>query len=259
MAIHASAAARSDVGKSRSTNEDDFAIRVESGLFLVADGMGGHGNGEVASRQVTLSVCDFIEALPRRPRLGREGSHPIEDALREALEEANRAGFRAVEKRAELTGMGATVVAMMYRDGNAVIAHAGDSRAYRLRAGEIEQLTEDHTWVGQQVSSGDLSPHEARIHPFRNVVTRALGGETKLIVDVAVHDVRTGDLFLLCTDGLTAVLEDDEIAEVLGGEGTLDGRCAALIDMANDGGGPDNVTALLVGFNDADSALDRES
>ncbi len=254
LAIRASAAARSDVGKSRSTNEDDFAIRAESGLFLVADGMGGHGNGEVASRLVTLSVCDFIEALPRRSRLGREGSHPVEDTLREALEQANEAVFGAVEKRAELAGMGATVVVMMYRDGDAVIAHAGDSRAYRWRAGQIEQLTEDHTWVGEQVSSGDLSPREARMHPFRKVVTRALGGETRLIVDVAVHDVRTGDLFLLCTDGLTAVLEDDESAEILAGDGTLDGRCATLIEVANDGGGPDNVTALLVGFSDADSA-----
>jgi len=251
LAIRASAAARSDVGKSRSTNEDDFAIRAERGLFLVADGMGGHGNGEVASRLVTLSVCDFIEALPRK---SRQGSHPVEDTLREALEQANQAVFRAVENRAELAGMGATVVAMMYRNGNAVIAHAGDSRAYRWRAGRIEQLTEDHTWVGQQVSSGDLSPDEARLHPFRNVVTRALGGEMRLIVDVAVHDVRTGDLFLLCTDGLTAVLEDDEIAEILGGDDTLDGRCATLIEVANDGGGPDNVTALLVGFSDDESA-----
>ena len=257
LALHASAAARSDVGKSRSTNEDYFAIRAEKGLFLVADGMGGHGNGEVASQLATLFVCDFIEALPKKSWLGREGSDPVGETLREALEQANQAVFRAVEERADLAGMGATMVAMMHRDATAVIAHAGDSRAYRLRAGRLEQLTEDHTWVGQQVSAGDLSPGEARIHPFRNVVTRALGGEAKLIVDVGVHDVRNGDLFLLCTDGLTGVLEDDEIAEILGGAGTLDGRCAQLIEAANDGGGPDNVTALLMSFSDVAPASDQ--
>ncbi|MCP4200667.1 MAG: Stp1/IreP family PP2C-type Ser/Thr phosphatase [bacterium] len=241
------------MGRSRSTNEDYFAIRPESGLFLIADGMGGHGNGEVASRLVTLSVCESIEAVPRKA-WGRKGSlEPFGDELRKALVRANQAVFKAVEENEDLAGMGATMVAMMSRDATAVIAHVGDSRAYRLRGGRLEQLTEDHTWVGQQVSAGELSLDEARSHPFRNVVTRALGGEAELVVDQSAHDVQAGDLFLLCTDGLTGVLEDEEIAEILGGGGTLDGRCATLIGAANDGGGPDNVTVLLVSFTESDS------
>ncbi len=243
------------MGRSRSTNEDYFAIRPESGLFLIADGMGGHGNGEVASRLVTLSVCESIEAVPRKAWRRKGGNEPFGDELRKALERANQAVFKAVEENEELAGMGATMVAMLSRDTAAVIAHVGDSRAYRLRGGRLEQLTEDHTWVGQQVSAGELSLDEARSHPFRNVVTRALGGEAELVVDQSAHDVQAGDLFLLCTDGLTGVLEDEEIAEILGGGGTLDGRCATLIGAANDGGGPDNVTVLLVSFTESDSGF----
>lgn len=249
MGIQATAAARSDVGKSRSTNEDYFAIRLETGLFVVADGMGGHGNGEVASRLATKSVCETIEGLPKSS-WPRRNSRVPGDELRAALELANQAVFKAVEDDDELVGMGATVVAMMAGGETAVIAHAGDSRAYRLRAGTIEQLTEDHTWVEQQVNAGELSREEARHHPFRNVVTRALGGEAELEVDLAVHDVKVGDLFLLCSDGLTGVLEDPEIAHILGDSDTLDGRCASLIGAANDGGGPDNITAVLVSFED---------
>lgn len=142
------------------------------------------------------------------------------------------------------------MVALRFARGSATIAHAGDSRAYRLRAGELERLTQDHTWVGQQVSAGELTADEARIHPFRNVVTRALGGEANLVVDVDTHPVRSGDLFLLCSDGLSGVLADHEIAEILDGDATLDGCCANLIDAANARGGPDNVTVVLVAFSD---------
>lgn len=247
-----SAAARSDVGKSRLANEDYFAIRAEDGLYLVADGMGGHGNGEVASRLATLSVCDTVKALPKDSWLRKVDPIEFEALLRKALEQANDAVFRAVEEDSNLSGMGATMVAMRFAGETAIIAHAGDSRAYRLRSGQIEQLTQDHTWVEQQVSAGELSAEDARVHPFRNVVTRALGGEAQLVVDVETHPVRSGDLFLLCTDGLTGVLEDQEIAEILDGDGSLDSRCAELIEAANDGGGPDNVTVVLVGVSDAD-------
>lgn len=250
MAIQATAAARSDVGKSRAANEDYFAIRSESGLFLVADGMGGHGNGEVASRLATRSVCDTILALPKETWRRKSSAEQPAAALREALEKANQAVFRAVDGNAELSGMGATMVALLLVGESAIVAHAGDSRAYRVRAGKLGQLTEDHTWVGQQVTAGELSPDEARQHPFRNVVTRALGGEANLIVDVSAHDIREGDIFLLCTDGLTGVVPDERIVEIVDGTGTLDGRCAALIDAANEGGGPDNITAVLVSCSD---------
>lgn len=249
LSIHASACARSDVGKSRSTNEDYFALRPENGLFIVADGMGGHGNGEVASRLATLSVCDSIEGLPRRGSKRRD--KPRENDLEAALERANDAVFEAVEKDEMLSGMGATMVATMFSGEALAIAHVGDSRAYRFRGGVLERLTEDHTWVEQQVLAGELSADEARNHPFRNVVTRALGGEADLEVDLASHDIQSGDLILLCTDGLTAVLEDEEIAAHLAEVGDLDACCAALIAAANAGGGPDNITVALLSFSES--------
>ncbi len=234
-------------------------MRPELSLYVVADGMGGHGNGEVASRLAALSVCDSIETLPaksgRKPALS-----PPSNELRRALEAANRAVFNAVEKNDALSGMGATMVAMMFAGSTAAIAHVGDSRAYRYRDGDLERLTEDHTWVGQQVSAGELSADEARSHPFRNVVTRALGGEAQLEVELGSYDVTVGDLFLLCSDGLTAVLDDEEIAECLtrhlAGQaestGALDFVCTSLIAAANDGGGPDNITVVAVSFTESD-------
>ena len=252
MAIHATVAARSDVGKSRAANEDYFAIRSELGLFLVADGMGGHGNGEVASQLAARSVCETISALRRETWLRTSGTEKPAGVLRDAFEKANHAVFRAVDGNAELSGMGATMVALLLVGQSAIVAHAGDSRAYRVRAGELSQLTEDHTWVGQQVTAGELSADEARQHPFRNVVTRALGGEANLLVDVGAHDVRDGDIFLLCSDGLTGVVSDERIVEIVDGTGGLDGRCAALIDAANEGGGPDNITAVLVSCSEVE-------
>lgn len=238
------------MGKSRSVNEDYFALRPESGLFLVADGMGGHGNGEVASKLAALSVCETIAAMPNGGWRQKGDERAPVEALRQALLEANQAVFRAVETNADLAGMGATVVALIVAGEKAIIGHAGDSRAYRLRAGNLEQLTEDHTWVGQQVTAGELTLAEARNHPFRNVVTRALGGESNLEVDIAVHEIRSGDLFLLCTDGLTGVVADDRIVEILDTSESLDSRCAALVDEANAGGGPDNITVVVVSCAD---------
>lgn len=255
MELQASAAARSDVGQSRSTNEDFFALRPEIGLYLVADGMGGHGNGEVASKLAALSVCKTMQERTKGGRHPKGNRAGLEVGLKEALEIANDEVFRAVEKDARLSGMGATIVAMLRVGEDAIVAHAGDSRAYRFRAGRLEQLTRDHTWVGQQVAAGELSEDEARNHPFRNVVTRALGGETQLVVDVQSHPIRRGDLFVLCTDGLNGAIEDEELAEIIDQESSLDSRCAALIDAANDAGGPDNVTVVLVSFDDPDQAL----
>jgi len=249
------ASARSDVGKARATNEDFFAIEADHDLYLVADGMGGHGNGEVASRLATLSVCETIADGTKSGWRRKAGVDVTGDRLRKALEDANRAVFRAVEDDQALTGMGATMVAMICLDDEAVVAHVGDSRVYRFRNGGIEQLTEDHTWVGQQVAAGELSREEARNHPFRNVVTRALGGEAALEVELGRHSLRSGDVCLLCTDGLTTVLDDDEIKAIVVEGGPLEATCSSLIDAANERGGPDNVTVMLVSFSDDDEPV----
>ncbi len=245
--MQSAACARSDVGRVRTTNEDFYAVRPELGLYLVADGMGGHGNGEVASRLAMLAACRYFKAA-RSQVQAVAGEGILEGLVRESLLAANRAILAAVESDPLLSGMGATAVALVEAGSQAVIAHVGDSRAYRFRNGTLELLTQDHTWVNEQVTMGELTLEAARQHPFRNVVTRALGGEALVSVDVSRHSVEPGDLFLLCTDGLTAVLEESQIAQALEDGPDPEPTCRRLIQLANRGGGPDNVTVLLVAY-----------
>lgn len=236
--------AQSDVGRGRSQNEDAFSVDAERGVFVVADGMGGHGNGEVASRIVSEVVRESL--TPAALRASVDGGQ----SLRRALEEANRRVIEAARGDAALTGMGATaVVATLDRHGS-FLANVGDSRAYLLRAGSFAQLTKDHTWVREQVSAGLLSETQALRHPFRSVVTRALGGDDEVTVDVQALDPQPGDLYLLCSDGLTAVLGDEEIRAHLEERDSLAAVCRRLIAAANERGGPDNITVVLVAVED---------
>lgn len=226
----------SDRGRAREHNEDFLAVDEESGIFVVADGMGGHRHGEVASE---LAVGSIRHSLARSA-----GDDPRD--LRRAIEDAHRELMRAVERDGALTGMGTTVVTLVVRRRGAFLAHVGDSRAYRLRGGRLELLTDDHTWVNEQVSAGRLSRAQARSHPLRNVVTRALGGGPEVAVDVRELSVAAGDLYLLCTDGLTSMVDDETIASLLAGGGEIDALCGALIDEANRRGGMDNITVVLL-------------
>ena len=236
--------AQSDVGRGRSQNEDSFAVDSERGIFVVADGMGGHGNGEVASRIVADVVRRSL--TPKLPWTADDGGQ----RLRQALEEANRRVLEAAHGDKALSGMGATAVVATLGPRGSYLANVGDSRAYLLRAGRIAQLTDDHTWVREQVTAGLLSETQAMNHPFRSVVTRALGGEDEVMVDVSTLDPRAGDVYLLCSDGLTAVLGDEEIRAQLETERSLTEACRRLIEAANEGGGPDNITVVLVAVDD---------
>jgi len=246
--------AQSDLGRSRSVNEDFFFLDEEDGSFcLVADGMGGHGNGEVASRVAAEAMARHLrESTPavEAPPDGDSSSRNA-DRLRAAVRAANREVLAEVEKDATLAGMGATLVALLIEDDTALVAHVGDSRAYRLREGELEQLTEDHTWVREQITAGFLSEADARLHPFRSVVTRAVGGAEEVVVDIESIDLRSGDLLLLCSDGLNAVLSDQEIADHLQQEEPLETISRRLIESANEGGGPDNITVVLLEVGDS--------
>lgn len=229
----------SDVGRSRDQNEDCFAVDTAQRVFVVADGMGGHQHGEVASR---LAVDCILENLGRPEEID-EGPA---SSLPRAIQMSHRRIWRASLGDETLAGMGTTVVALVMTDGQAVIAHVGDSRAYRYRQGTLEQLTRDHSWVGEQVAAGLLSAEQARLHPLKNVITRALGGENGLEVEVGQWAWRDGDLFLLCSDGLTGMLEDAEIAECLSAEQGLEGAGEELVRRANERGGLDNITVVLV-------------
>lgn len=240
----------SDLGLSRSVNEDSFAIDPDQGLYLVADGMGGHGHGDVASRIAVQAVCDSLvgdrggwRALSWR---SAGGGARLFDRLRKAIGTANERVLKAVENDEALTGMGTTVVALMTDNGRAAIAHVGDSRAYRLREGRFELLTADHTWVAEQVSAGNISESQARVHPFKSVVTRALGGEREVQVELLELSLAPGDLYLLCSDGLTAMVPDDQIRGRLATGGSPESICRGLVHDANSNGGRDNITVLVL-------------
>ncbi len=250
-----SSASATDKGLRRSINEDCFSAREDLRLFLVADGMGGHAAGEVASRAVVQGIVAFVEATQA---MSPDQTWPIPfDPKKSVNANRLRAGFRMGNRRlaaqiassSELQGMATTAVAVLIDGGTGTLAHVGDSRAYRLRDGQLDRLTSDHSWVEEQIRVGALSEAAARRHPWRNIVTRALSGSEDLEVDTQEIALEAGDRLLLCSDGVFTVLDDDQISEVLRRDTDLDQLCGALIQGANDGGGPDNVTAVVLEIN----------
>jgi PPM family protein phosphatase len=246
-------AVRSDPGLKRTSNEDSYSARPDVGLFVVADGMGGHVAGEVASRVAVEAIEAFIQEtagadknrtwpFPFDPKVSLESNR-----LRAAFRLANRKIASAIADSQDLRGMATTASAVLLGPQGASVAHVGDSRVYVLRDGKLEQITHDHSWVEEQVRAGTLSPTAARQHPWRNVVTRALSGGEDPEVDVTEVAPRPGERYLLCSDGLFTVVPDNRIAELVGDmKAPLDAIARALIAAANEAGGPDNITALIL-------------
>jgi PPM family protein phosphatase len=230
-------AGHTDTGRSRSRNEDALLQRPERGLMAVADGMGGHAGGDIASR-IAIDVLDEGTIAAVDDHAGQ---------LEAAFRTAHAAILRAAAADSALAGMGTTLTALRFRaEGSCIIANVGDSRAYRLRGGVLEQLTRDQTWVQQQVDAGRLSEAEAKRHPYSAILTGALGvGDLELDVQRLTPDCQPGDTFLLCSDGLTARLDDSDIERILIRHTDLDAAAHALVDAANDAGGPDNITVAL--------------
>src|SRR4051812_8069637 len=246
-------AVRSDPGLKRTSNEDSYSTRPDVGLFVVADGMGGHVAGEVASRVAVEAIEAFIQEtagadknrtwpFPFDPTVSLEANR-----LRAAFRLANRKIASAIADSQDLRGMATTASAVLIGPHGASVAHVGDSRVYVLRRGTLEQITHDHSWVEEQVRAGTMSPSAARMHPWRNVVTRALSGGEDPEVDVTELDLQPGERFLICSDGLFSVVPDTQIAEVLSDRTlSLSEACQRLVDAANRGGGPDNITAVVL-------------
>jgi PPM family protein phosphatase len=227
---------RSDIGRLRQRNED--AYLVKDALFVVADGMGGHRGGDVAS---TLAL-ETIEAAD-------SGEITLE-GLVDDIKRANQAVMERGEADRELRGMGTTVTAIITDDGKAHVAHVGDSRAYLLRDGALQQLTEDHTLVQRMVREGRLTEDEAAQHPQRSVLTRALGMDEDFQVDELSLDVHPGDRLLLCTDGLSSMIDRDRIRKILSREKDPQAASDKLIDAANRAGGDDNITVIVLDFQE---------
>lgn len=245
-----------DVGLTRNHNEDYFEIDPQHRLYVVADGMGGHSFGEVAAQIAVQSIRDFIVKAADRdttwPFAMDSTLQRHSNLLKMAVRLAHDHVLRAIRKDGSLSGMGTTVVGLLVSGSTAAVAHVGDSRAYRLRKGKLEQLTDDHTWVNEQVVAGFLSREQARYHPLKNVVTRALGGGAEVIVDLREEAALAGDLYLLCSDGLTGMLSDSDIGERLRSGDTLQQICSGLIDDANARGGIDNVTVVVLRIEEAE-------
>jgi protein phosphatase len=244
--------AATDPGLRRHGNEDSYCARPELGLYVVADGMGGHAAGEVASRVAVEAMQTFIDdtkgltthdtlPFPFDPELSLEANR-----LRGAFHLANRRIAETMAGSEGLKGMATTAAAILVTSEVTIIGHVGDSRVYVGRKDHLERLTLDHSWVEEQVRAGVLTASAARQHPWRNVVTRALAGGDDPQVDLVDFTPAAGDRILLCSDGLFSVVTDEEIGELLGAAGPLENVCQALITAANDAGGPDNITVLVL-------------
>ncbi|HEX2233604.1 MAG TPA: Stp1/IreP family PP2C-type Ser/Thr phosphatase, partial [Thermoleophilaceae bacterium] len=232
-------AGTTDVGRQRSTNEDSLFCAPP--FFAVADGMGGAKAGEVASG---IAVQVFEE---RRD----DSQEPAEAQLTAMLQEANRRIYELSTDDESRRGMGTTLTAAKVEDGKVSLAHVGDSRAYRLRDGSLEQITKDHSLVAELERSGQISPEAAVHHPQRSIITRALGPEPDVEVDTYTVPGRSGDVFLLCSDGLTGMVSDDEVATILRGADSLGEAADALVRAANQSGGKDNITVVLFSLDEA--------
>jgi len=236
----------SDKGKVRKTNEDSWGAFPEASLFMVADGMGGHKAGDVASR---LAVDTIYELLSKRPAPGDFQFEQTSHYLNDSIQKANQKIFERGKRIPEESGMGTTVVVIWLGQSTAFIAHVGDSRAYLLRKQNLRLITSDHTLVHDYLTKGLLQPHEAEHHPLRHVLSRAVGPQEQVEADIVNLPIQSGDLLLLCTDGLSNMVSKDKIEEILNGPDDLEAKNRHLVDLANDSGGSDNVTAMLIQFN----------
>ncbi len=251
-------AVRTDPGLRRSSNEDSYCTKPELGLFIVADGMGGHVAGEVASKLAVETIQTFIAETAGADKnrtwpFAFETNISFEaNRLKAAFRLANRQIANAMADSADLRGMATTASAVLAGRTSACVGHVGDSRVYALRDGTLQQITDDHSWVEEQVRAGTMTPTAARQHPWRNVVTRALSGGTDPEVDTVELAPVRGERFLLCSDGLSGVVPHETIARILGQQESLEKICDRLIAAANDGGGPDNITVLVVEVADTD-------
>jgi protein phosphatase len=240
MNIKINTIGNTDTGKVREVNEDSFVINESKQLFIVADGMGGHNAGDVASKM----ACDLYSDK------FNPNAEDIKLEMKAVFEQVNDDVFNDAKENMEHYGMRTTLIVSHIKDDTIHIAHAGDVRCYLLRDGMIKPLTEDHTLVYHLVKEGIITPEEAKKHPMRSQVAKSIGNEQKVDPDYSTETLKKGDIYLLCSDGLWNMLEDACIKSILEKESSLEDRAKILIDTANDNGGKDNITVLLIGIEE---------
>jgi protein phosphatase len=249
--VRVETAGETNVGMKRNHNEDNYAILNDEDLFIVADGMGGHASGEVASQMAIDTMRDFFRATSKDP----EATWPYkmdksrgyqENRLITGIKLANLRIFEAAQRNAGQRGMGTTMVSLLAVDDGVLVGHVGDSRVYRLREGKLTQLTEDHSLLNDYIKMKRLSPEEIANFPHKNVIVRALGMKESVKVDCFLDKPEVGDVYVLCTDGLSGPVTDDEIRDIMyANRHDLGNVSKGLIERANKNGGPDNITVIL--------------
>lgn len=238
--VRYTAAAVTDRGRKRPSNEDAYGFSVESGVYVVCDGMGGAAAGEIAS---TIAVDEFLRLLTT----GNPATQTVQPgAAQDAICAANNAIYSRAQRNQRLNGMGTTLVALAAREQHVWVLNIGDSRCYRLRDSKLEQLTRDHSLVEEQVRLGRMTRREAMHSPLKNVITRALGTQSQVTPDVFEFEAEGGDLYLLCSDGLTRELSDETIQALLNRDLPLEKLSVQLVEAAKKAGGHDNITCVLV-------------
>ncbi len=249
-----SAFGKTDVGKRRKNNQDSIFLSPDNRFFILADGMGGHQGGEEASRLAIETASRVFNAPGAPQQLGRADEESLRDIsdkisrlTRAAILEADRVVVQKGEENPELQGLGATIETFVIDEGAATIGHVGDSRVYRMRAGALEHVTDDHSVLAEEMKRRKMTPKEIKEFPFKNRITRALGHLDDRIVDIHKYGLEKHDLFLMCSDGLTDVAKDKEIESILREtKGDPESACEKLVQAALDGGGPDNVSVIVV-------------
>jgi len=244
---------QTDVGMRRDHNEDSYLVNDDVSLYVVADGMGGHAGGEMASKLAVQTIGAFVEERLPEVRNGAAYKGPIEQhpglmLLPGAVKKACATIFQKAQETPELQGMGTTVTGVAFIDDYAFFGHVGDSRAYLIRDGHIEQLSEDHSLVNEQMKAGLITAEQARVSRFKNIITRSVGFEEDVAVDTMVVPLKEGDVYVLCSDGLANLASEEEILE-LNGENFLRDLPRRLNDLANDRGGDDNITVVVAYVN----------
>lgn len=241
--------AKTDLGRIRENNEDKFeffqpddpdVLATKGSLYAVADGMGGHAAGQIASEMALKNVVKTYYS---------DNSPMVEESIRAAVQQANGIIYETARAIPERSGMGTTITLLIVRGEEAFVAQVGDSRCYRVRDGKIKQMTEDHSWVSEQVRMGGMTREEAEMSPFKNVITRCLGTAPSVEVDIYYEDLKIGDCYLLCSDGLSGEVKEDEMRKAMS-DGSPSEAALQLVELALDRGGKDNITVLILKISD---------